>query len=164
MKGEKVFKKRTKVRLRSGISLIEAMNAIAILAIAVIGASAYKFCATMDAQKAETYITSARIGHMLCESWCGLQGAENYDPATHLGSGLAITQSDGPDAPPGFTSIGTYELLLNDVVYHINMSWKNVNTDLRALNVVLVWPQRVHGQSEIEQADKSFELTTYILN
>jgi len=159
-----VFKKRTKVWFRRGISLIEAMNAIVILAIAVMGASAYKYSATLDARKAETYITSARIGHLLCESWCGLQGTETYDPAAHLGSGLAITKSDGPAAPQGFTTLGTFELLLNDVVYHINLSWKDVSTNLRALNVVLVWPQRGQGQNEIEQADKSFELTTYILN
>jgi hypothetical protein len=138
------------------------MNAIFILMLAVIGASGYRYFATLDARKADTYITAARVGHLLCESWRGLQGTEIYDPAAHLGTGLTIAAGDGSAAPEGFTALGTYELMLNDVAYHIILSFKDVSTDLRALNIVLIWQQKVQGQNEIDQADNSFELTTYV--
>jgi prepilin-type N-terminal cleavage/methylation domain-containing protein len=163
-KGEKVSQRLKKIPFRSGMSLVEVMNAIAILLIAVLGASGYRYCATLDARKAEAYITSARIGHLLSESWRGLQGVDTYDPTAHLGTGLNIAASDGPYAPEGFTSIGTYKVALNDAAYYVTLSWKDVSTDLRALNVVLIWTQMAQGQSEIEEADKSFELTTYVLN
>ena len=158
--------KADKTWCRSGISLIETMNAVVILLIAVIGASGYRYCSTLDARKADAYVGSARIGYLLSESWRGLQGSETYDPAAHLGAGLTITTSEGPDAPNGFTELESYEVVLNDVVYYATLSWKNLSSDLRALNVVLIWAQRSQGeeQNEIDEADRSFELTTYVIN
>ncbi|MHC4559194.1 MAG: type IV pilus modification PilV family protein [Planctomycetota bacterium] len=163
-KEKQAYQKPNKVCCRPGISLIEAMNAILILSIAAIGASGYRYFATLDAQKAEMQITAARIGHLLSESWRALQGAETYDPAAHLDSGLTIAKSDGPDAPEGFTSLGSYTVVLNDAAYYMTLSWKDVSTDLRALNIVLIWMQTNQGQNEINEAGKSFELTTYVLN
>lgn len=88
--GERILQMPNKVCCRSGISLIEAMNAILILSIAVIGAPAYRYCSTLDSRKAEAYITAARFGHLLCESWRGLGGNNTYDPVDHLSSGLTI--------------------------------------------------------------------------
>jgi hypothetical protein len=140
------------------------MNAIAILSIAVIGITGYRYCSTLDAHKADAYIASARIGHLLCESWRGMQGAENYDPASHLGAGLAITASNGPEAHGGYTVLGSYKIIMNNVAFYATLSWKDLNSNLRALNIVLIWAQRNQGQNDIDEADRSFELTTYVLN
>jgi len=156
--------KANKNRYRSGISLVETMSAIVILSIAVIGATGYRYCSTLDARKADAYIASARIGHLLSESWRGLQGSETYDPTAHLGTGLTITAGEGPDAPGGYTVLGSYEIVLNDTTFYTTLSWKDPNSDLRALNIVLIWAQMSQGQNEIDEADRSFELTTYVLN
>lgn len=159
-----MFQKANKAWCRSGISLIETMNAIAILSIAVIGASGYRYCSTLNARKANAYIASAQIGHLLSESWRGLQGSETYDPAAHLGGGLTIKASNGPDAPGDYSVLGSYEIVLNNAVFYATLSWKDLSSDLRALNIVLIWDQRSQGQYEIDKADRSFELTTYVLN
>jgi len=149
---------------RSGISLVETMNAIVILSIAVIGATGYRYCSTLDARKADAYIASARIGYLLSESWRGMQGYEAYDPVAHLGAGMAITASEGPDAPGGYTVLGSYEIVLNDITFYATLSWKDLSSNLRTLNTILVWAQRTHEQTDIDDSDKSFELTTYVLN
>ncbi|MFC1794296.1 hypothetical protein ACFL3Q_11990 [Planctomycetota bacterium] len=149
---------------RPGISLIETMNAIAILSITLIGVSGYRYCSTLDARKADAYIASARIGHLLSESWRGLQGSEAYDPVARLGAGMTITAGEGPDAPGGYTVLGSYEIVLNDITFYATLSWKDLSGNLRALNTVLIWAQRTHEQNELDDADKSFELTTYVLN
>lgn len=156
--------KTNKAWHRSGISLVETLNAITILSIGLIGASGYLYCSTLDSRKADAYVASARTGHLLSESWRGLQGSEDYDPAAHLGTGLAITASDGPDAPMGYTVLGSYEIVLNDVTYYATLSWKDLSSRLRALNVILIWAQRSQEQNKIGEADRSFELTTYVLN
>ncbi len=140
------------------------MNAIAILSIALIGITGYRYCSTLDARKADADIASARIGQLFSESWRGLQGSEDYDPVAHLGAGLTITESDGPEAPGDYTVLGSYEIALNDITFYATLSWKDLSSDLRALNIVLIWAQRNQGQDEIDKADKSFELTTYVLN
>ena len=104
---------------------------------------------------------AARIGLMLCESWRGVKGIETYDPTAHLGSVLTITESTGPDKPEDFTLLGSYTVTLDGANYYTTLSWKDVSTGLRALNIVVAWVQRDQGQSSINDADKSFKLTTY---
>jgi len=159
-----VIQKTKKTWFRSGISLIETMNAIAILSITLIGVSGYRYCSMLDARKADAYIASARIGYLLSESWRGMQGYEAYDPVAHLGAGMTITASEGPDAPGGYTVLGSYEIVLNDITFYATLSWKDLSSNLRALNTILVWAQRTHEQHSIDDSDKSFELTTYVLN
>lgn len=159
-----MIQKTKKTWFRSGISLIETMNAIAILSITLIGVSGYRYCSMLDARKADAYIASARIGYLLSESWRGMQGYEAYDPVAHLGAGMTITASEGPDAPGGYTVLGSYEIVLNDITFYATLSWKDLSSNLRALNTILVWAQRTHEQHSIDDSDKSFELTTYVLN
>ncbi len=162
-----MFQKANKVR--SGVSIIEAMSAILILSIAVIGASSYRYYNALDVRKANAHITAARIGYLLCESWRGLQGADTYDPITHLGSDLTITASKNPYAPQDFTLLGTYQVLLNDVHYDIILSWQDVGS-LRALNIVLFWTlkgqvqDKEQVQDNIDDVADSFKLTAYVLN
>ena len=155
--------KKSKIRRHHGFSLISIMFAIAILLAALIGTSNFRYFSTLDAQKAAAKITAARIGLMLCESWRGLKGAETYDPAAHLGSALTITTSTGPDKPEDFTLLGSYTVTLNGANYYITLSWKDVSTGLRALNIIVAWAQREQGTSSLNDADKSFKLTTYAL-
>ncbi len=155
--------KTSKIRCRRGFSLVGVMIAMAILLAALIGTSNFRYYSTLDAQKAAAKITASRIGLMLCENWRGLGGVETYDPETSLGSTLTITPSTGPDKPGDFTLLGSYTITLNGANYYITLSWKDVNTGLRALNVVVAWAQREQGTSSLNDADKSFKLTTYAL-
>ncbi len=156
--------KTCKIRRRRGFSLVSVMIAMAILFAALIGTSNFRYYSTLDAQKAAAKITAARIGLMLCESWRGLEGAETYDPAAHFGSALTITQSTtGPAKLEDFTLLGNCTVTLNGANYYITLSWKDVSTGLRALNIIVAWAQREQGTSSLNDADKSFKLTTYAL-
>jgi Tfp pilus assembly protein PilV len=159
-----VYQETNKKWLRSGVSLVETMNAIVILSIGLIGISGYRYCSTLDAHKADMYIESARIGYLLSESWRGMQGSEAYNPVVRLGNSLTITTSSGPVAPEGYTALGSYRIVLNDDVFYATLSWKDINSGLRALNVDLIWAQGSQRRNNIDEADKSFELTTYVLN
>jgi len=153
----------TKKWYGSGISLTETMHAVAILSITLIGVSGYRYCSMMDTRKADAYIASARIGYLLSESWRGMQGDVAYDPVTRLGAGMAISISEGPDSPGGYTVLGSYKIVLNDITFYATLSWTDISSTLRALNTTIVWAQRTHDQNGISDADKSFELTTYVV-
>ena len=155
--------KKSETRCRRGFSLVDIMISIVVLLVALIGTSNFRYYTALDSQKAAAKITAARIGLMLCESWRGLGGTETYDPATYFGSALTITPSAGPNKPEDFTLLGSYTVMLNGANYYITLSWKDVSTGLRALNIVVAWAQRPQGQSSINDADKSFKLTTYAL-
>ncbi|MFZ2147034.1 MAG: prepilin-type N-terminal cleavage/methylation domain-containing protein [Sedimentisphaerales bacterium] len=155
--------KTCKIRCRRGFSLVSIMIAIVIILVALIGTSNFRYYSVLDAQKAAAKITASRIGLMLCENWRGIGGVETYDPATYFGSDLTITASAGPDKPEDFTLLGSYTVTLNGTKYYITLSWKDVSTGLRALNVVVAWAQRPQGVISLNDADKSFKLTTYAL-
>jgi hypothetical protein len=139
------------------------MIAMVIVLVALIGTSNFRYYSTLDAQKAAAKITASRIGLMLCENWRGIGGVETYDPATSLGSALTITTSTGPAEPADFTLLGSYTITVNGAKYYITLSWKDVSSGLRALNIIVAWAQRNQGVSSLNDADKSFKLTTYAL-
>lgn len=147
----------------AAFTLVEVMITVLILSVAVIGASSYRYYAALDARKAAVQATAARMGLTLCESWRGLGGTETFDPIAYFGSSLtisAIGQSIEPDDAT-FTLLGGYTVVSEGVNYYAVLSWKDVSTELRALNIVVAWPQRGQAASSIADADKSFKLTTY---
>lgn len=154
------------------------MITIVVLAIAVIGASWYRYYSALDARKAATYRTATRIALSLCESWRGqgISGTATYDPVAHLNSELqkeggSITISgSGPSAPLDFTELGRYEITIEittdiDQVhywhYWATLSYKDIATDFRALNIVVAWDER-GGANSYSSAMKTFRLTTYL--
>jgi len=78
---------------RKGLTLVEVMVTMLVIVVAVIGASGFRYYATLDARKADTQITAARLGLLLLEGWKGLAGNPEYDPADEFASDLDIKQA-----------------------------------------------------------------------
>ena len=155
-----------KVRYRQGFSLVDTMVAVVILLIAIIGTSIFRYNAALDGRKFDSQTSAARIALMFCESWRGITGDLAFDPTGLSTSDLKIGQSTQsvPAVPLDFTLLGRYTVMLNDirgVTYHATLSWKDIQSGLRALNVVVAWAQRGPEEDGVESVDKSFELTAY---
>ena len=146
------------------VTIVEIMAAILILTIAVIGASGYRYYAALDVRKAAMHRTAARVALLLCESWRGqgLTASGTYDPVAHLGSEISITTSvTGPSAADGFTELGRYEIIIDGVHYWVTLSWMDIATELRALNIVAAWDEQGSG-ADYASTNKTFKLTTYV--
>lgn len=149
----------------AAFTLIEVLVAMVIVIAFVAGAAQYRYYATLDARKAAMQRTAATIGLLLCENWRGVKGTETYDPKAHLGSDITIIQATAFEEVESeeneFILLGRYTVILDDVKYYATLSWKDVKSELRALNVIVAWAQRYQG-SDSESADKLFKLTTYV--
>jgi hypothetical protein len=144
------------------MSLVETLVAVVFLMIAFIGTSSVRYYAALDGRKATERTAASRVALLLCESWRGLAGAESYDPVAYFSSTLAISEENtGPDKPTGFTLLGNYAITLDGANYRATLSWRDVQSGLRALSVVVAWAQRNPGEKEIANMDKSFRLTSY---
>ena len=86
-----------------------------------------------------------------------MQGSEAYDPVARLGAGMTITASEGPDAPGGYTELGSYAIALNDVVFYATLSWKDLEM---ASNLVLNSGSILPLSSRIEGMVCSANLST----
>ncbi len=147
-----------------GVSLIEAMLAITVLVIAVLGASGYRYYSSLDGKRADMRSTASRIGMLLCESWRGVKGDEDFDPTVYSETQLAMTEITVPDSlvPDDFKALGAYEIQTGNVNYYAVLSYDDVSDGLRAMNIVVTWAQRQQSESSVADADKQFSLTTYV--
>jgi len=156
-------------KLLAAVTLIEVMAAIVIVAIAVLGASGYRYYSTLDARRADFQNAAARIALLLCENWRGrgYDHTTDYDPVTHLTSAGLTVANSGVGPGYGLTNhLGQYEITADDVHYWAALSYDAGADGLRTLNVVVAWAQRQTGSAaDIAAAaglDKTFKLTTYV--
>jgi hypothetical protein len=149
-----------KTKMKRGMSIIEVMVCIVSLLIAVLGASGYRYFATLDIHRSDREITAGRVASQLCESWKGIGGgASSYNPLNDPGLGLAIetdTNNLAPEEPPSFTLLnngGYYQVVSNNRIYYVTMSYHITNgtnaTDpnLETLNVIVSWPANENSSS-----------------
>lgn len=163
-----MIQKTHKIRARKGMTLTSTLIAVAIILVALIGTTNFRYYAAMDARKASAQTAASRIALLLCENWRGIQGDLSYNPVAYLGSDITLTQDEGPEKPADFTLLGSYKIILDDqdndaegADYFATLSWKDIQPGLRALNVVVAWAQR--GQTGFDNTDKTFTLTIYTL-
>jgi hypothetical protein len=163
--------------MKRGLSIIEIMIFIAILTIAVIGTSGYRYFATMDIRRSDNEITAGRIASQLCQSWKGIGGGNSsYSPlpANDGGIGLSIeasTSTYAPEKPSTFTLLkdgGYYKIVSdNNSIYYATMSYHITNgahssdPNLETLNVIVSWSK---SPSNNNAATKScFYLTDLLM-
>ena len=146
----------------TAVTLVEVALATLLMAVGFLGATSYRYYAALDEQRATMWRSAARIGLLFSDSWRGLKGSETYDPLAHVGSGLDIKPIAGSEAPDGFNLKGTYVIATDRHHYFATLSWKQVEPELKALNVVVNWMPSPSAEADLAGADKSFKLTTYI--
>lgn len=157
---------KTKKRsFHQAFTLVEIMIAIVVLMISIVGMSAFRYTAALGARKADLRMTAVRTGVLLCETWRSLSGAETFDPVAQFGGELTIqTSAQGSDAPSGFTVLGNYKIVDDGASYYATLSWSDVSSGLRALNIIVAWEQRGAGSADFADTNKFFKLTAYVNN
>jgi hypothetical protein len=153
-----------KPKSREAFTILEIMIAVVIFFIAIIGTSGYRYGAALNIHRADLHATAVRTAVLLSEGWNGTCGNITFNPVNKFGSKLDISESNGPDASSGFTTLGSYKIMLEGVDYYATLSWQNRETDLRALSVVVNWDPAGRGTGELGNAAKSYRLTTYVEN
>ena len=148
------------------VTLIEAMAAMAILAVAAIGSLSYQYHAAAQSRLAQSQMVSTRIGKLLMEDWKSTGGATDYDPVA-LNLGFASVP-----VPANFTEGENLGAALNNEVYTITidnismlilLSWQNIDYDsvakirLRKLNIMM--RKQESGQQNL---GLPIMLTTYV--
>lgn len=65
---------------QTGLTLIEVMIVVLIIAVAIIGAMSFRFFCVTDSKKADVQVNAARIASMLLENWKGSGAPSPYNP------------------------------------------------------------------------------------
>jgi prepilin-type N-terminal cleavage/methylation domain-containing protein len=142
-------------KYRRGITLIEAMVAMAVLAIAALGALSYQFHCAKHARIAKLEMTATRTAQLLLEDWKSNGGSSSYDPTT-LGLGFTKDQDSG-----------FYKIEVDGLPMYIHLMQRDVETDtvagvtLREISVIVRW-RLDFSDIEPEAMHPHLVLTTYV--
>ncbi len=160
-------------RTAYGVTLIETMVAVAIMLVAVTGATFYQYYTVLDARKADLRMEAARLGLTLLEGWKGAGCATSFDPQTDFANGqssefaaaLGAWIPGAGDPPLGMNKVcGKYAVTTENNTYFMILSYNEQslpdNTPM-AMNVLVMWDSRGYGGSDIANAGSSLGLTTY---
>ena len=146
---------RRKRQYKAGVTLVEVSVAIAVLAVASIGAINYQYHATRQSLVARSEITATRVAQLLLEDWKSRGGDETYDPED-LGMGFTAMQA-----------ADWYRIKVDNLSMAVNLQWKNVEQDLaagvtlRELRVEFRWRvDRTDGA--IRDIDPEYVMTTLV--
>jgi len=123
-------------RATAALTLIEVMVAMAILAIATLGALSSQYHAAVHARISDAQIAATRTAQLLLEDWKSTGGSDEYKP-----SDLKLGLSEALSVPSDFTVPAGLGTTLNNAVYGITidnmpmlvmLKYKDVAQDLIA--------------------------------
>jgi len=161
---------RRKIKLNSGLTLIEVILAATIVIVAVIGAMGYRYYSALDARKADVQLTAARVALMFLDSWRGAGGRAPtdtyniYNPLNLSVSdcGLQVNAGGGPEVPSGFNLFGSYCVVAGGANYYATLSYQDDSgTGLRVLNVMVAWPEK-YPNGEYSNSNRIVRLSSKV--
>jgi len=113
-----------------GLTLLEAMVATAVLAIAALGALSYQYHAARQGRVASAQMTATRIAQLLLEDWKSTGGSAEYDPS-RLGLGFSSALA----VPSDFPVMSTLGSTLHNAAYAIEVDNTPMLVTLRCRDV-----------------------------
>ena len=148
---------------RRAFTVIEALIAMVVFVIAIIGTSAYRYEAALNARRADSYATGVRMTLLLCEGWSGEEGDTAFDPVALFSPDLTIASTvDGPGIPGSFTLLGNYGIVAEGSYYYATLSWRDMATGLKALNIAVSWNPANPGLDDSTSATEVYRVTTFV--
>lgn len=163
-----------RVDKNKGLTLIEVMVVVIIIAVAVIGAMRFRYFGVANAKKADVQSNATRIGSMMLETWKGLGGIidpKNPDMAVFENAinkyspYFTFVSAAQRSVPANFAHVKTYQVidLANGVYYFVTLSYKLAVTgslpEPEALNALITWNQ---GYGTSGQPEHTISISTYV--
>lgn len=143
------------LRRSGGMTLIEIMVAMAILAIAAIGALGYQYHSATHNRIARLEMTATRTAQLLLEDWKGTGGLSNYDPRN---LNIGFTKLEDSDI---------YRIVIDNLPMYAKLAYTDLDYDstagltLREISVIVRWRRDLSaGMPTI--SDGILVLTTYV--
>jgi len=155
--------RRTRSR---GFTLIEVATSILLVTTIVLAAMCVRYLVVKQARRGDAYNTAGKLGQMLLEGWRSAGTPNTYNPITRFAGQTAIvitTATMAPPAPSGFTTLGRYQVVLDNVNYYVTLAYINedtMNQQPAVLHAVVGFQHNYQAQSVATGANYVY-LTTY---
>jgi Tfp pilus assembly protein PilV len=145
---------RTKRNYAAGLTLIEALLAIVIIAIAALGSLSYQYLGAKQDKTALVTLAATRIGQLVLEDWKSTGGAADYSPVP-LQTGFQAGTS------------GNYLITIDGVTFSTSLAYNDIATNntigvtLRQIAATVRWRSDL-SQGTVSGSDPSMTFTTSV--
>lgn len=147
----------TNFKQARGVTLVEAVLAMSILAITALGALSYQYHAARHSRIARELVTATRTAQLLLEDWKSASGANNYNPVL-LGLGFSSPTSipeefSHSEVPGSVVNDSVYTITVDGVPMTIMLKWQDLDNPygsvaaLRELTVIISFENYDTGNS-----------------
>jgi len=146
---------RQRIIFSGGTTLVETLVAMAVLAIAAIGALGYQYHSARHSRTAKFELTATRTAQLLLEDWKSCGGAADYDPR-QLGLGFSKSHNNK-----------FYLIEVDDLPMFVRLMHRDLDHDatagvtLREISVVMRW-RGDHSILEPDVDHPHIVLATYV--
>ena len=138
----------------AGLTLIESLLAIVIIAIVALGSLSYQYLGVKQDKMALVTLAATRIGQLVLEDWKSTGGVADYSP---------VPLQVGFQAGTG----GSYLITIDGVAFSTSLAYNDIATDaaagitLRQIAATIRWRSDL-GTGTIGSSDPSIVLTTSV--
>jgi len=149
-----------------GFTLIEVAISILLVMTIVVAAISVRYLAVQQARRGDAYNTAGKLGQMLLEGWRSSGAPATYDPIARFAGQTVIvitTTTMAPPAPTGFTTLGRYQVVLDNVNYYVTLAYINedVMTQQPAVLHAVVGFRHNYQAASVATGANYVRLTTY---
>jgi len=149
-------------RHTQGVTLVEAVLAISILAITALGALSYQYHAARHSRISRELITATRTAQLLLEDWKSTGGANSYNPAL-LGLGFSSPtpipeEFSHSEVPGSVINDSIYTITVDGVPMTVMLKWQDLDNPygitegLRELTIIISFEDYDAGNSSSTSA------------
>ena len=149
-----------------GFTLVEVAVSILLVATIILAALGVRYLAVKQARRGDAYNTAGKLGQMLLEGWRSSGAPATYDPIARFAGQTVIvitTTTMAPPAPTGFTTLGRYQVVLDNVNYYVTLAYINedVMTQQPAVLHAVVGFRHNYQAASVATSANYVRLTTY---
>ncbi len=140
----------------SGLTFVEVVIAIAVLAVIAVGGMMYQYLAVRHIRHARAMLAAKRVGQLALEDWKSYGGSPFYD-MTSLNLGFVQPAQADVD----------YHITVDDLSLKVLLTSSDIATDtdsgliLRRINAAVFW-RSDFSAGPVSMSDPSVTLSTYV--
>jgi hypothetical protein len=145
-----------------GFTLAETTISIAVVTSIILASLGARYLTVLQARRGDAYAGAGKLGLLLLEGWRGSATLPGYDPVSRFTGQMTIsTSATGPATPGGFTKLGSYRVVLDNMNLYATLAYMNATATAPAKIHVCVGYRSHYEAGDVSSGANYVRLTTY---
>jgi prepilin-type N-terminal cleavage/methylation domain-containing protein len=145
-----------------GFTLAEVTISIAVVTSIILASLGARYLTVQQAKRADAHNGAGKLALLLLEGWRGSATLSGYEPVSRFTGQMTIsTSATGPATPTGFTTLGSYRVVLDNMNFYATLAYVNATTTAPAKMHVCVGYRSHFEAASVSSGANYVYLTTF---